>query len=183
MKPQQIVKTMAACLVTLGAIVLVGTLRTSPPVHAQNQWDDEASLVRIGYKIAPVPLNLAGKDRDLVGLGSYLVNAVGDCNGCHTAGGPPNFNYAPGGNPYFHQPQVVDPTVYLSGGQNFGPVGTPTGPNGYSGPNMISRNLTPDKNGRPEGGHTLAEFKKIMRRGKDFDHIHPTCTAAQLAEI
>jgi hypothetical protein len=86
MKQQQIVKTMAACLVTLGAIVLVGTLRTSPPVHAQNQWDDEASLVRIGYKIAPVPLNLAGKDHDLVGLGSFLVNAVGDCNGCHTSG-------------------------------------------------------------------------------------------------
>ncbi len=48
---------------------------------------------------------------------------------------------------------------------------------------MIARNLTPDKNGRPEGGHTLSEFKQIMRRGKDFDHIHPTCTAAQLAEI
>jgi len=124
-----------------------------------------------------------GKDRDLVGLGSYMVNAAGDCNGCHTAGGPPNFNYAPGGNPYFGQKAVVDPTVYLSGGQNFGQVGTPTGPNGYAGPFMITRNLTPDKNWRPEGGHTLSEFKRIMRHGKDFDHIHPTCTAAQLTEI
>jgi hypothetical protein len=43
--------------------------------------------------------------------------------------------------------------------------------------------LTPDKNGRPEGGHTLAEFKQIMRHGTDFDHIHPTCTADQLTEI
>ena len=118
-----------------------------------------------------------------MGLGSYLVNAAGDCNGCHTAGGPPNFNPAPGGNPYFGQKAVVDPTVYLSGGQNCGQVGTPTGPDGYAGPFMISRNLTPDKNGRPEGGHSLSEFKRIMRRGKDFDHIHPTCTAAQLAEI
>jgi hypothetical protein len=171
----------AGAVVILVAIALTAVSIKAPPAHADD--DDTDSRIRIGLKIAPVPLNLLGKDVAKVGLGSYLVNAVGDCNGCHTAGGPPNFNYAPGGNPYFHQPQVVDPTVYLSGGQNFGPVGTPTGPNGYSGPNMISRNLTPDKNGRPEGGHTLAEFKKILRRGKDFDHIHPTCTAAQLAEI
>jgi hypothetical protein len=43
--------------------------------------------------------------------------------------------------------------------------------------------LTPDKNGRPEGGHTLEEFKTILRTGKDFDHIHPTCTAEQLTAI
>jgi hypothetical protein len=45
----------------------------------------------------------------------------------------------------------------------------------YAGPVIISRNLTPDKNGRPEGGRTLAEFKEILRTGKDFDNIHPTC--------
>jgi hypothetical protein len=171
----------AGAVATLVAIVLAGM--SIKPARAHADDDDTDARVRIGFKIAPVPLNLDGRDRVLVGLGSYLVNAVGDCNGCHTAGGPPNFNYAPGGNPYFGQKAVVDPTVYLSGGQNFGPVGTPTGPNGYAGPFMISRNLTPDKNGRPEGGHTLSEFKRIMRRGKDFDHIHPTCTAAQMAEI
>ena len=158
-----------------------GNVDQAPRAHADD--DDTDARVRIGFKIAPVHLNLDGKDRDLVGLGSYLVNAVGDCNGCHTAGGPPNFNYAPGGNPYFNQPLVTDPTVYLSGGQNFGPVGTPTGPNGYQGPAMIARNLTPDKTGRAEGGHTLSEFKQIMRQGKDFDHLHPTCTPEQLAEI
>jgi hypothetical protein len=171
----------AGAVAMLVAIVLVGMSIKPPRAHADD--DDTDSRVRIGFKIAPVPLNLDGRDRVLVGLGSYLVNAAGDCNGCHTAGGPPNFNYAPGGNPYFGQKAVVDPTVYLSGGQNFGQVGTPTGPNGYAGPFMISRNLTPDKNGLPEGGHSLSEFKRIMRRGKDFDHIHPTCTAAQLAEI
>ncbi|MGA8441487.1 MAG: hypothetical protein WB762_34800 [Candidatus Sulfotelmatobacter sp.] len=171
----------AGTVVTFVAIVLAAMSIKAPRAHADD--DDRESRIKIGFEIAPVPLNLAGKDRAMVGLGSYLVNAVGDCNGCHTAGGPPNFNYAQGGNPYFNQPQVTDPTVYLSGGQNFGPVGTPTGPNGYSGPNMISRNLTPDKNGLPEGGHTLSEFKRILRHGKDFDHIHPTCTAAQLAEI
>jgi hypothetical protein len=171
----------AGAVVTLVAIVLAAMSIKTPRAHADN--DDTDSRIRIGFAIAPVPLNLAGRDRDLVGLGSYLVNAVGDCNGCHTAGGPPNFNYAPGGNPYFGQKLVVDPTVYLSGGQNFGPVGTPTGPNGYSGPAMITRNLTPDKNGRPEGGHTRSQFKRIMRHGKDFDHLHPTCTAEQLAAI
>jgi hypothetical protein len=195
MKPQQIVKTTTAILVGLGAIVLAGTWNTSPRVHAQNQWDDEATLVRIGYKIAPVPLNVRGKDPDLVGLGSFLVNAVGDCNGCHTSGGPPNFNYANGGNPYFSQPEKVDPTTYLGGGADFGtavppsaliggfPPGSqppsypPAGYGDYVGPDIIARNLTPDKTGRAEGGHTLAEFKEIIRTGKDFDHLHPTCTS------
>jgi len=171
----------AGAVVTFVAIVLAAMSIKAPRAHADD--DDTESRIKIGFEIAPVPLNLARKDRALVGLGSYLVNAVGDCNGCHTAGGPPNFNYAAGGNPYFNQPLVVDPTVYLSGGQNFGPVGTPTGPAGYPGPAMITRNLTPDKHGRPEGGHTLSEFKQIMRHGTDFDHLHPTCTAAQLMAI
>jgi len=169
--------------ITFAGVALAMMLR-SPGVQAQDdQNNDEESLIHIGFKIAPVPLNLEGKNRDLVGLGSFIVNAQADCNGCHTAGGPPNFNYAAGGNPYFGQKTVVDPTVYLSGGTNFGPVGTPTGPLGYAGPNMITRNLTPDNTGRPEGGHTLAEFKEILRNGTDFDHIHPICTAAQLAQI
>jgi len=169
-----------AAVVALAAIGVVGILISPLRVQAQ---ESEASLIQQGFAIAPVPLNLAGKNHALVGLGSYLVNAVGDCNGCHTAGGPPNFNYASGGNPYFGQKQVVDPAVYLSGGANFGPVGTPTGPFGYAGPNMITRNLTPDQFGRPEGGHTLSEFKQILRTGTDFDHIHPTCTPQQLTAI
>jgi len=171
----------AGAVLTFVAIVLAAMSIKAPRAHAND--DNTESEIKIGFEIAPVPLNLAGKDRALVGLGSYIVNAQSDCNGCHTAGGPPNFNYAPGGNPYFNQPQVVDPTVYLSGGGNFGPVGTPTGPAGYAGPNMITRNLTPDKNGRPEGGHTLSEFMQILRHGTDFDHIHPICTAAQLTAI
>ena len=117
-------------IAALIAIVLAGMLISSPTAQAQ---ETETTLSQVGLAIAPVPLNLAGKDPMLVGLGSYLVNAVGDCNGCHTGGGPPNFNYAAGGNPYFNQPQKVDPTVYLSGGSDFGPVGTPTGPSMYQG--------------------------------------------------
>jgi hypothetical protein len=174
---------LAGGILTLVAFVLAVMSIRAPRVHASA--DDTDDRVEIGFKIAPVPLYLDGRDHDLVGLGSYLVNAVGDCNGCHTSGSAPLglYPYITGQNPYFKQPEKIDPTVYLSGGTNFGTVGTPTGPNGYSGPFIISRNLTPDKNGLPEGGHTLAQFKQILRQGTDFDHIHPTCTADQLTEI
>src|ERR1700722_4087230 len=110
MKTQKRVKMASAAVLTLGVIALTGRFSTPPGAQAQanhhshHKDDDEASLVRIGFEIAPVPLNLVGKDPWKVGLGSFLVNAVGDCNGCHTGGGPPNFNYAAGGNPYFGQP-------------------------------------------------------------------------------
>ena len=208
MKTLQLVRMAAGAVLTLGVIALATQLNTSPTVQAQdNGNDDEEQLVHIGYAIAPVPLNLEGKNpeqRRLVGLGSFIVNAQADCNGCHTAGGPPNFNYANNGNPYFlNQPlgTKTDPTTYLAGGTPFGQAvpssasvvgGFPPGsippsypPDGYpidpttgfpyAGPVIVSRNLTPDKNGRPAGGHTLSEFKEILRTGKDFDNIHPTC--------
>jgi hypothetical protein len=185
MKSQQLVKMAAGVVVTLGVIVLAGMLGSSPRVQAQdNQDNDEGSLIRIGFEIAPVPLNLEGKNRALVGLGSFIVNAQSDCNGCHTAGGPPNFNYANGGNPYFGQRTKTDPTTYLAGGTDFFsavppiPGYPPPEYGSYFGPDIISRNLTPDKTGRPEGGRTLEQFKEIMRKGTDFDNIHPTCTAA-----
>ena len=201
MKTRQLAKIAAGALLTLGVTALAGLLNTSPTVQAQdNGNNDDEQLIRIGYAITPVPLNLEGKNRDLVGLGSFIVNAQADCNGCHTAGGPPNFNYANSGNPYFlNQPlgTKTDPTAYLAGGTPFGQAvpssasvgGFPSGsipssypPNGYlidpttgfpyAGPIIISRNLTPDKNGRPAGGHTLEQFKEILRTGKDFDNIH-----------
>lgn len=203
MKNQQLFKMAAGAVLALGVIAVTGLLSTSPAVQAQsNENNGEEQLVHIGYAIAPVPLNLEGKNGDLVGLGSFIVNAQADCNGCHTAGGPPNFNYANNGNPYFFSQPLgtkTDPTTYLAGGSPFGQAvpssasvgGFPSGsipssypPDGYpidpatgfpyAGPVIISRNLTPDKNGRPEG-HTLSEFKEILRTGKDFDNIHPTC--------
>jgi hypothetical protein len=183
-----------APVATLGAGILIGSLWIrSPHVEAQ-AVDTVSALAQIGMAIAPVPLNLTGKDPQMVGLGSYLVNAIGDCNGCHTGGGPPNFNYTATGNPYFNSLNLflgsplaptpkVDPTVYLSGGSDFGPVGTPTGPNMYAGPDIIARNLTPDYTGTPEGGMTLQQFMQIFQVGTDFDQIHPVCTAAQLAQI
>jgi hypothetical protein len=83
----------------------------------------------------------------------------------------------------FNQPQKIDPSVYLNGGTVFPPVGTPTGPNGYAGPAIVTRNLTPDWTGKAEGGNTLAQFMDIVRNGHDYDHVHPNCTPAQIQEI
>lgn len=180
MGPRSIAKLFLVAVTSLAFVFAVVSIKAP---RASAGEDDTDSRIKVGLEIAPVPLNFAHRNRAMVGLGSYLVNAAGDCNGCHTGGGPPNFNYAAGNNPYFHQPQKVDPTVYLSGGQDFGAVGTPTGPHMYPGPDMIARNLTPNQYGVPEGGMTLSEFKDIMRHGTDFDHIHPTCTQTEIKEI
>jgi hypothetical protein len=184
MKSRQQIKILGATM-SLTAAALAVMLARSPAVQAHDDWDDEGSLIKIGFAIAPVPLNVNGKDRNLVGLGSYLVNGANDCNFCHTSGGPPNFNFANGFNPYFGQKKKTDPTTYLAGGTDFGPavppipgVYPPAEYGSYVGPDIIARNLTPDKTGRAEGGHTLAQFKEILRTGHDLDHIHPTCTSA-----
>lgn len=66
----------------------------------------------------------------------------------------------------------VNPATYLGGGQDFGPYPAPDSPL-----HIYSRNLTPDDTGKPEGGNSLYDFMVIMKTGKDFDHIHPTCPA------
>jgi hypothetical protein len=161
----KIVGTVATvCVIAIG-----GMLIRSARVQADDE-DSEESKIQQGFAIAPVTLNLAGKDRALVGLGSYLVNGPGDCNACHNPG-PGNNQFLPGGNPFFGQPKRVNPATYLGGGRNFGPFVPGSA-------DIISRNLTPDRTGLPEGGHTFQEFLLIMRTGVDFDHLHPTCSGA-----
>jgi len=67
----------------------------------------------------------------------------------------------------------VNQATYLGGGRVFPPLvaGSPG-----TTPTIVSRNLTPDKTGRPEGGRTYAEFREIMRTGIDLDHQHPNCS-------
>src|SRR5438105_3030440 len=113
----------------LAVAILMGISTLSPKGQAagddndRNDRKDEESEIRKGFKIAPVPLNLDGKNHALVGLGSYIVNAQGDCNGCHSAG--PATEFAPGGNPYFGQPTKINPATYLGGGRDFGPFPGP----------------------------------------------------------
>ena len=105
----------------LVAVALLGMSFKPRRAHADD--DDTSSRIKIGFAIAPVPLNLEGKNRALVGLGSYIVNAQQGCNGCHSAG--PATEFLPGNNPYFGQPAKVNPATYLGGGRDFGPFPGP----------------------------------------------------------
>lgn len=169
--------TPAAAAAAFVAILLAAMLNTPPRVKATDDDDDNTNDSRIqrGFDIAPVHLNLDGKNRALVGLGSYLVNATVPCNECHGAG-PAINQFLPGDNPYDGQTAVINPAQYLGGGRSFGaPVpGSAV---------IISRNLTPDKTGLPEGGRTYGEFAQIMRTGVDLDHLHPTCATGPSGPI
>jgi hypothetical protein len=168
----------AGAIAIFAAIVLAGMLSSSPRTRATaDDNDSNESKIQRGFEIAPVPLNLDGKDRELVGLGSYIVNAQADCDGCHSAGPPTEF--ARGGNPYFGQPEKINPATYLGGGRDFGPFPSPNSPNLK---HLFSRNLTPNKTGMPEGGRTFAEFRQIIRTGVDLDLplVHPNCSAGQI---
>ena len=158
----------------LMSVALMGMLFSASATRAEDgsSEDGEARDSRIerGFDVAPVPLNLRGKNRALVGLGSYLVNVTNDCNGCHSAG--PESEYVFGGIPYFRGQavKVVNPGTYLGGGRSFGRL---AGPNS---PEIVSRNLTPNKTGLAEGGRSFAEFLKIFRTGVDLDKAHPNCS-------
>src|SRR5215831_576998 len=113
MRPKTFIKA-AGIVTAFGAIVFAGMFSSSRRVRAIDDDDESSeSKIRQGFEIAPVPLNLDGKNRALVGLGSYIVNAQAVCNGCHSAG--PGVQYTPTGNPYLLSPPfsgtvTVDPT-------------------------------------------------------------------------
>lgn len=155
-----------------------GTYFTSSPVHADSSNTD--SRIQLGFAAVPLglQLNTKGLNHDLVGVGSYLVNASGDCNGCHTTN--PATEYKDPGTPFFNQhPARINLDTYLAGGNNFGPVGGGI-VNGVPGPgpDIITRNLTPDHTGLPEGGHSFSDFLIILRTGHDFDNLHPNCSSS-----
>jgi hypothetical protein len=170
----------------LNAFMAAGAITLSF-VNSSSAGNNSSSIlnseVQQGFAISPIPasqLNLKGKNRDLVGIGSYLVNSSGDCSGCHTF---PEFlekGDAAGSNPAAGDPFEGLPTSqglgtqlvanfnimhYMAGGLCFGP--------------FMARNLTPDKNGLPEG-LTEDEFIKVMRSGDDVhcnnDPSDPICS-------
>lgn len=141
--------------------VRIGILGAGPE---QAPADQDSARIQIGYAIAPVPLDLRGKNRALVGLGSYIVNAQSACNDCHTQ---PQF--ALGGDPFMGEPEMINAGQYLAGGRQFGP--------------FTSANITPDENGLP-AGLTYVEFKYVLRTGCDPDGLDfndpSTCTLLQV---
>jgi hypothetical protein len=149
-------KRVLSSLIVAATILSVGSIRMfAGDDDGPDQAKAERNRIRIGFEIAPVPLDIRiknAKNLNAVGLGSYLVNGPGGCNDCHTQ---PSF--APGGNPFMGEHKKINAENYLAGGQPFGPV--------------VSRNLTPE-NGLP-AGRTFEEFKNILRTGIDYDHAHP----------
>lgn len=129
-------------------VALVALAIAAAAVAASARADDDQSDSRIkrGFEIVPagVQLNLAGKNRALVGLGSYIVNTNG-CNDCHT-----HPSYLPNGDPFQGQPEMINFQQYLTGGRQFGP--------------FTSANLTPDASGNP-AGLTLQQFITTLRTG------------------
>jgi len=142
---------LSALLALTGIVVLLvgpSVIPTSSKTNAANNNDGLSdSLIQRGFELAPVPLDLKGKNRALVGLGSYIVNTSG-CNDCHT-----NPSYAPGGDPFLGEAEQINVPCYLSGGTDFGP--------------FRSRNLTPNSQGLP-AGLTLDEFIHTLRTGEDL---------------
>lgn len=122
--------------------------------------DSGESRVKRGYQLVPpgVRLNLMGKNHALVGLGSYIVNTSG-CIDCHS-----HPSYAPGGDPYKGQPEMINATEYLSGGRQFGPF-------------ITAPNITPDFAGKP-AGLTRAQFIATLRTGHN-----PNDPAGQILQV
>jgi hypothetical protein len=106
-----------------------------------------------GLDISPVPLNLAGLTGDQieqVGQGSYIVNAIADCTGCHTS----------------------DPTKFLAGGVQFGGSGAPF--------TVTSRNLTPDPTtGLPADVKSESDFVTVLQTGADLHGVADAGAATQ----
>lgn len=149
-------KRMIMILIVIAGIVSTGTLiATAQSPEQEAQSSDSTGLSdktwKRGLEIAPVALNLEGKNKKRVGEGSYIVNT--NCVECHT-----NPTYLPGGNPYRGEPAVINTANYLAGGTRFGP--------------FVSANITPDARGLP-AGLTFEQFVEVFRTGKDFKARHP----------
>ncbi len=128
----------------------MASAKNGPPVRTPSEVD--ASRIQAGLNYAKsqgIALDLSGKNRALVGLGSYLVNAVGGCNDCHTE--PPYTE-----DPYasLGAPKQINLDCYLAGGMEFGP--------------FVSRDTTPWEDGKP-AGLTFEAFLHVMRTGEDPD--------------
>ncbi len=136
----------AAGLLAMLAIPLVVVHADGDATSATSSHVAAVNEIQRGYEIVPqgVQLNVAGKNRALVGLGSYVVNTTG-CNDCHT-----HPSYLPTGDPFKGFPEMINFQQYMTGGRQFGPV--------------TSSNITPDGTGKP-AGLTREEFIQTLRTG------------------
>ena len=127
------------------AVVLVLAPSVTFAEDGHSRDDDRSSReddrIDVGRAIAPVPLDLAGKNRRQVWLGSYIVNATAP-------------SYAEGGNPFLGEPEQINTEGYLCGGTEFGLV--------------TSADISPDEDGLP-AGLERREFIRLLRTGEKPD--------------
>jgi hypothetical protein len=154
---KRILASTAAVAGLFAAVTIVSNSPLQGDDNDRNRGDreDEGELeVQTGFRLVPpnIKLNLQGKDIKLVGLGSYIVNAQGGCNDCHTCP-----SYTPHHNPFPRPVGVsgdgqINGVNYMAGGVPFGVA--------------VSANLTPDATGKPVG-LTLEQFEIAICTGHD----------------
>jgi len=164
MKPTAMIGVLASALVvSVGMAILVADHDHDRPGQIKRfDRDDDDARVKRGLAFAReqgITLNFGRRDRELVGLGSYLVNAVGGCNDCHTA--PP---YTQDPFAALGAPKQINVACYLAGGTPFGPP-----PFGLPPASPVSRDITPWEDGKP-AGLTFNEFRHVIRTGEDPDN-------------
>ncbi len=147
----------SAKIIAVSVFLAIAAIYGAAAQGGDNEGHSDSRIKR-GFEIAPVPLNLEGKNRALVGLGSYIVNAVGDCSACHTNRLP---EFVAGGNPFLGQPEQIDVERYLIGGRQF------------MGGTIRSRNLTPDPATGLPAGYTSEQFLQVMTTGEDLKKLPP----------
>jgi hypothetical protein len=131
--------------------------------HA-DQSNSDVERAAIGFRIAPVPLDLRRLNKSLVGQGSYLMNAAGGCNDCHT-----HPNFAPGGDPFAGEPEAINVAGYMRGGREFGPTTSP--------------NITPQGAQRLPAGLTWEQFLHALRTGQDPDQTGAPAGHPKLLQV
>ncbi len=142
--------TRALALIATSTILVL--LAGGSSVYAEDDsMSRDDQRVKIGFDIAAQQGISLDNDIAALGLGSYLVNAMG-CNDCHTWP-----NYAPGGDPYSRQPKQVPLASYLAGGRLFV---LPT-------ENVCSRNITPAPGTNKPAGLSRSDFLYVLRTGCD----------------
>ena len=136
---------------TFAAVAVVATIAFSAPRKSNSAASSGGSELQRGIDIAPVHLDLRGKNPQLVARGSYIVNAQGGCNDCHTC--PP---YTEEHDPFTGGDGHPNAENYLAGGTAFGP--------------FVSANITPDEESGLPAGLTRDEFVELIRTGHDPDN-------------
>ncbi len=126
--------------------------------HSSNASKENSKIER-GLQISPVAVKTNSENRDLVGLGSYLVNAASACVNCHSCP-----TYLPGAAAgKGKKNKRVNASNYMAGGVPF-PVRSATGVVNTT--DLRSANLTPvaAAGGLP-GGLTFVQFRAALTEG------------------